>query len=94
MLGKLASFFDWLVPSRMKIKHKIWGGSTILMLVLMVVVGETLYSVTKSEKTVTDVVENAQPMLLASVELSAALAKSNEALGFSLISKDEEHKST
>ncbi|MBD3671717.1 MAG: methyl-accepting chemotaxis protein [Gammaproteobacteria bacterium] len=79
-------------PQNWKIKHKIWGGFGIIMLVLVVVVSETLYSVTKAEKTVDEVVDNAQPMVLASMELSAELAKSNQALGFYLLSKEEEHK--
>lgn len=82
---------NWLRPSRMMIRQKIWGGFGLIMLVLVVVVSETLLSVTQAEKTVSNVVENAQPMVLASMELSATLAKSNEALGFYLLSKEEEH---
>jgi len=83
---------NWLRPSQMRIRQKIWGGFGIIMIVLVVVVSETLVSVTKSEKTVNEVVDNAQPMVLASMELEAALAKSNEALGFYLLSKEEEQK--
>ncbi|MDH5183750.1 MAG: methyl-accepting chemotaxis protein [Gammaproteobacteria bacterium] len=86
------SNLNWLRPSRMMIRHKIWGGFLLIMLVLVAVVSETLFSVTQAEKTVHDVVENAQPMVLASMELSTALAKSNEALGFYLLSKEEEQK--
>lgn len=78
--------------SSLLIKHKIWLGFSTVLLILLVISLLAFSSLNKVNQSVTTVVEENQPMVIASLELSEKLHKANGFLGFYLLSKEEAHK--
>ena len=77
---------------KLGVSQKIWGGFTIVLLMLALVAGTSFYVLTQSEVAVDDVVNVYQPRTLASLELSRKVEETAGALGFYLLSKDDAHK--
>lgn len=78
--------------ARFKISHKLWLGFGS-MAVLMVIVSVTaLTSLNSAQNKLGEVVEVSQPMVLASMQLADRLDRTSAALGFYLLSKEENDK--
>ncbi|MCW8931844.1 MAG: methyl-accepting chemotaxis protein [Gammaproteobacteria bacterium] len=78
--------------SSLLIKHKIWLGFSTVLFIMLVISLLAFSSLNKVNQSVTTVVEENQPMVIASLELSENLHKANGFLGFYLLSKEEAHK--
>ena len=74
------------------IKQKIWGGTSVMLLILAMVAVTSLYSLTASHRQISHMVEDVQPTMLSSMALRDAIRRSTGALGFYLLSKEERHK--
>jgi len=89
LLNKL-NFF--VLFRNLKVSHKIWLSTGVLMAVLAVVSVSAITSLTISQTRFSSVVEESQPMVLASMELADSLDYANAALGFYLLSADAGEK--
>ena len=78
--------------AKLSISHKLWGGFAIILTVLAVVVGNTLFSLASIEKKASMVTEEVQPTLILSMELMTELKEAASFLGFFLLTKEEIHK--
>jgi len=78
--------------SRIKISHKVMGG-TGLMLVLIAIVSVTaLVNLSRTKNDVTEVVTKRQPVTITSLQLADAVDRTSAALGFYLSSADDTDK--
>lgn len=80
------------VFNRLHLKHKLWAGYGLILVFLAGVSSITLFNLTKTEKSINEVVQEIQPRVLASMELESALARSSGSLGYYLLSKEDSHK--
>ena len=80
------------VFSRLKVSHKIWLSTATLLAVLGIVSLSTITSLQIAQSRFSSVVEDNQPLALASIELAAKLNKANAALGFYLLGQNSEDK--
>ena len=80
------------IGSSLLIKHKIWLGFSAVLIIMLVISLLAFSSLNKVNNSVTTVVEENQPMVIASLELSEKLNKANGFLGFYLLSKEDAHK--
>lgn len=78
--------------SSLLIRHKIWAGFSIVLLIMLIISFLAFSSLNKVNKSVSTVVEESQPMVIASLELSEKLHKANGFMGFYLLSKENGHK--
>ncbi len=78
--------------SQVSIKHKIWGGFALLIAVLAFVSLKALSSLSETEAHVTKVVDEVQPLVDRSMALESLLNRTTAAMGFYLLSKEEQHK--
>jgi len=78
--------------SRLKVSHKVWLSTGTLLVVLTVVSLSAITSLQIAQSRFSSVVEENQPLALASLELSENLNKANAALGFYLLGQNEEDK--
>lgn len=78
--------------SGFKIRHKLWMGFGILVLLLAIVSITSLGSLSRAQQNLHGVVDVSQPMVLASMELAAMLDRTNAALGFYLLSNAEDER--
>ncbi len=78
--------------SGFKIRHKLWMGFGILVLLLAIVSITSLGSLSRAQQNLHGVVDISQPMVLASMELAAMLDRTNSALGFYLLSNAEDER--
>ena len=74
--------------SKLLIKHKIWFGFTLLLVVLAAVSLSAITSLSAMRGDVVRVVDDNQPVMLASMALAKALDESTTALGFYLLSHE------
>ncbi|MFP4131436.1 MAG: hypothetical protein ACLFVF_04910, partial [Thiohalospira sp.] len=72
--------------SRMRVRHKLWAGFGIILLILFAVGSVSLVNFWRTESQVTQVVDRAQPVVIASLGLKDHLDQANSALGFYLLS--------
>jgi methyl-accepting chemotaxis protein len=86
-MNALTQFF-----SRFSIKHKLWVGFGILLTLLALVAGNTLFSLSDAKKKVSIVTEDVQPPLIASMELQINLKNAATSMGLYLLTKEETHK--
>jgi len=77
---------------RLRLTHKIWSGFAVILLMLIVVSGTTLLTLTESETSFDKVVNEYQPRTLVSLELSGHVRAAAGSLGFYLLSKEDAHK--
>ena len=80
--------------AKLSITHKLWGGFAIVLTVLAVVVGNTLFSLASIKEKAATVTEEVQPTLIASMELMTELKEATSFLGFFLLTKEESHKTS
>jgi len=78
--------------AKLSISHKLWGGFAIVLTVLAVVVGNTLLSLATIKEKAATVTEDAQPELIASMELMTQLKEATSSLGFFLLTKEKSYK--
>jgi methyl-accepting chemotaxis protein len=78
--------------AKLSISHKLWGGFAIILTLLAVVVVNTLFSLSHTKEKVDVVANEAQPTLIASMELMTELKEATAYLGFYLLTKEELHK--
>ncbi|MBA1444263.1 MAG: MCP four helix bundle domain-containing protein [Chromatiales bacterium] len=80
-----------LFLSEIQISHKILFGFAVVLGMLAITSGLTLFSLQKVRHAVFEVVEERQPTALLSVELATQLHNAYGALGFYLLSKEPGH---
>ena len=78
--------------NNLSIRNKIWGGFGLVLIVLAAIASTAAISLSKTEKSVDNVVNRIQPMVLASNELTSTLNETSGALGYYLLSKEESFK--
>jgi methyl-accepting chemotaxis protein len=78
--------------NNISIRNKIWGGFGLILLVLAVVAMSAALSLSKTEKSVDNVVNQIQPMVLASNDLMSGLNATSGALGYYLLSHEPSYK--
>lgn len=78
--------------NNISIRNKIWGGFGIVLLILAAVAITAAVSLSKTEKSVDHVVNQSQPMVLASNELTSTLNETSGALGYYLLSQEKSFK--
>ncbi|MGD8939429.1 MAG: methyl-accepting chemotaxis protein [Gammaproteobacteria bacterium] len=69
------------------IRHKLWGGFFVILIVLLVVSIKTLWSVADTQHRVGGMTQDYQPTLMAAMNLRAALKETTTALGFYLLTQ-------
>ncbi len=74
------------------IKHKIWAGFGLLVVVLAVVVGIAFNSLSSTEHKVEQVVDKQQPAVLAAMTLASQIESVSASLGYYLLSREEDLK--
>ena len=80
------------IGSSLLIKHKIWLGFSAVLIIMLGISLLAFSSLNKVNNSVTTVVEENQPMVITSLELSEKLNQANGFLGFYLLSKEDAHK--
>jgi methyl-accepting chemotaxis protein len=75
------------------IRTKIWIGFGLVLMVLMLVSGLTLFNLQGVQGGVTEVVKERQPTVLLSKQLATQLQQATSSMGFFLLSKEADHKS-
>lgn len=80
------------VFTHLKVSHKVWLSTGTLLVVLTIVSLSAITSLQIAQSRFSTVVEESQPLALASLELSESLNKANASLGFYLLGKNEEDK--
>ena len=88
LLNPLSKIF-----TRFSIRAKLWANTIIMLLLMAVIAIVAITSLYQARSKVSEIVEVRQPSMQASLELAEELARSNSALGFYLLSKEEHDKS-
>lgn len=78
--------------NNLSIRKKIWGGFGLILAVLAAVAMTAAISLSKTEKSVDNVVNQIQPMVLTSSELTSTLNQVSGDLGYYLLSNEESFK--
>ena len=74
------------------IKHKIWAGFVLLLIILAVVALYPVFSLNSIQKKITGIVQGNQAAVIASEELAKSINKASTYLGFYLMSLEDHHK--
>lgn len=74
------------------IKHRIWIGFAVLLIILLINAGISVMNLMGTSKTVTSVVEVSQPIVLAANKFNSELAKASAALVNYLLTKDDKQR--
>ena len=80
--------------ARLSIRQKLWSGYGIILAILLLVGLVAFISFARTEGQVETMVEEAQPVVLASMTLQERLEQGNAALGFYLLSGEERYRET
>lgn len=83
---KKTTFFTSL-----KIRHKVWGGFGLMLIILAVIAGILLDNLSGVNGRIEGVVEERQPTVIASLSLAKDLNEAATQLGFYAMSKNEMH---
>ena len=75
--------------NNISIRNKLWAGFVIVLAVLAIVAITAAISLTQTEKSVDNVVNRVQPMVLASNDLTSSLNEVSASLGYFMLTKDE-----
>ncbi|MCW9032359.1 MAG: methyl-accepting chemotaxis protein [Gammaproteobacteria bacterium] len=78
--------------NNLSIRNKIWAGFGFVLVILATVALTAATSLSKTENSVDNVVNQIQPMVLASNELTSSLNETSGALGYYLLSQEESFK--
>jgi len=74
------------------IRQKLWGSFGAMLLVIMAIAGGVLLAGDSIKGSFTGIVNNNQPTMRASMNLSIDINSVTQSMGFYLLSKEEEHK--
>ncbi len=90
----MASLTNFLLRlnGRFKIRTKIWFGFGVMTVILCVVALSAIRSLMMTESSVSLVVNSSQPMAFHSMILLEKIERSGQALGFFLVSKEDNYK--
>lgn len=91
-MSSLPGILSALKLNNISIRNKIWGGFGVILLILAVVAMTAALSLSKTEKSVDNVVNRVQPMVLASNDLTSVLNETSGALGYYLLSQEKSFK--
>ena len=78
--------------SRIKISHKVMGGTGMMLILIGIVSGTALFNLARTKSDVSEMVTQRQPLTRTSLELADAVDRTSAALGFYLSSTDEADK--
>jgi methyl-accepting chemotaxis protein len=78
--------------ARFSIKHKLWIGFAVILSLLALVAGNTLFSLADTKEKVFKVTEDVQPALITSMELEIHLKNAATAMGLYSLTKEEIYK--
>jgi methyl-accepting chemotaxis protein len=78
--------------AKLLISHKLWAGFGIVLTVLAVVVGNTLFSLASIKEKASIVTHDVQPTLLTSMELMTEFKEATASLGLFLLTKEAVYK--
>ncbi len=78
--------------SNLTIRAKLWLGFGMLVLVVIAIAGQTLWTLDGTRSRMNDVVERTQPALLNSMELLQQVEAASKSLGFYLLSQEPQHR--
>ena len=81
--------FGFLKLSNLRVRQKVWGGFGILLALLLLVSAVSYRSLFQVEDELAVVVEELQPTMLASQDLSQALDRAAAALGLFMLSQEK-----
>jgi len=71
------------------VRFKMYVGFGVILAILVVIVGISLNSISKTQKQIKTIVSDVQPILIASSTLEAAVKQAATSLGFYLLSNDK-----
>ncbi len=74
------------------IKHKIWTGFAILLLILLINVVISTYNQLQTQKTVTTLISQSQPLVLAAHQFNGFLANASSALSNYMLTKNDKQR--
>jgi methyl-accepting chemotaxis protein len=80
------------VLSRFSIRQKLWASFIAILAILVVTSATVLINETGIRKSFTGIVEENQPAMLVSMQLSDQLNSSAQSLGFFLLSREDAHR--
>lgn len=86
----MKSFVD--IFKSMTLSIKIVGGFSILAVLLVIVIGISLYSASNNRSVIQNITNNIQPAVLLSSKLKEQVESVSASMGFYLLSKEESHK--
>jgi len=78
--------------SNLSIRAKIIAGLGLMQLIIAIIAGSALVSLSNTQKSVATIADDIQPSVLKAGELEHRLDKANSALGFYLLSHDMSHR--
>jgi len=78
--------------ARLKVSHKIWIGFGLLMSLLLIIAVIAVQVIDSARQRLDKVVNFSQPAMLQAMSVTAALDRTNGALGFYLLSKEPRDK--
>jgi methyl-accepting chemotaxis protein len=78
--------------SKLLIKHKVWLGFAIMLVILVVIAIKPLHSLTNIQKNVVGIVTGNQTTVIESDELAKLINEATSHLGFYLMSQEDHHK--
>ncbi|WP_232020196.1 methyl-accepting chemotaxis protein [Sulfuriflexus mobilis] len=78
--------------ARFSIRHKLWASFIAVLAILVVISTTVLVSETGIRKSFTGIVEENQPAMLLSMQLSDQLNSSAQSMGFFLLSREDAHR--
>lgn len=74
------------------IKHRIWVGFSLLLVLLLINAGISFYSLNGTKSTIDTVIEKSQPLVLALHQFNEYLGKSSGALSNYLLTRDDQQR--
>lgn len=77
--------------SKLKIRHKVWGGFGLILAILVVVAMILLTNLSAVDGKIKGVIEDRQPTVIASLSLAKDLNEAASQLGFYAMSKEKTH---
>lgn len=78
--------------SGMLIKHRIWVGFAVLLIILLINAGISVLNLSSTKKTITSIVEHSQPTVLAAHQFNGYLAQASGAMVNYLLTKNDKQR--
>ncbi len=80
------------ISARFTIRQKLWMSYSALLAVIVIISSAVLFAEVGIRKNFSEIVEESQPAMLASMALTDQLNRSAQSMGFYLLSREEIHK--